>query len=135
MDSLLSFFLLIVSWLLALYIEIHGNMESIIVTDPFINVLQVDKNPLVNLKIQKTLDVAVAALKSAGCFSELVAIPSAKVPIVKFLHIPTGLEGDISLYNRLARSNTHMLSVYCKADKRAAVSTFIKLLYLLSYFN
>lgn len=31
----------------------------------------------------------------------VLAIPTAKVPIVKFMHMETELEGDISLYNTL----------------------------------
>lgn len=31
----------------------------------------------------------------------VLPITTAKVPIVKFYHIQTGLEGDISLYNTL----------------------------------
>jgi len=36
----------------------------------------------------------------------VVAITTAKVPIVKFKHARTQLEGDISLYNTLV-SNSH----------------------------
>lgn len=31
----------------------------------------------------------------------ILPITTAKVPIVKFYHVRTGLEGDISLYNTL----------------------------------
>lgn len=35
----------------------------------------------------------------------ILPITTAKVPIVKFFHIRTALEGDISLYNTLVRTS------------------------------
>ncbi|CAG5125515.1 unnamed protein product, partial [Candidula unifasciata] len=59
------------------------------------------------------------------------AIPTAKVPIVKFTVKKTGLEGDISLYNTLAEQNTKLLLCYNKIDPRVntlgyAIKTFAK---------
>ncbi|XP_033120822.1 terminal uridylyltransferase 4-like [Anneissia japonica] len=48
----------------------------------------------------------------------IFAITTAKVPIVKFVHRPSQLEGDISLYNTLAQHNTQMLKTYCNIDQR-----------------
>ena len=48
----------------------------------------------------------------------VVAITSAKVPIVKLFHQKCQIEADISLYNVLARENTRMLSLYSDIDVR-----------------
>ncbi|XP_013779979.1 terminal uridylyltransferase 4-like [Limulus polyphemus] len=53
--------------------------------------------------------------------TNIVAITTAKVPIVKFMDKLTRLEGDISLYNVLAQQNTHMLNVYSKIDVRVQI--------------
>ncbi|XP_077548824.1 terminal uridylyltransferase 4-like [Haemaphysalis longicornis] len=49
---------------------------------------------------------------------EVIAITNAKVPIVKLFHVPSGLEADISLYNRLAQQNTRLLKTYSSIDNR-----------------
>ncbi|XP_077548251.1 terminal uridylyltransferase 4-like [Haemaphysalis longicornis] len=51
-------------------------------------------------------------------FDEVIAITNAKVPIVKLLHVLSGLEVDISLYNRLAQQNTRLLKTYSSIDNR-----------------
>uniref|UniRef100_A0A6I8NCT1 RNA uridylyltransferase n=1 Tax=Ornithorhynchus anatinus TaxID=9258 RepID=A0A6I8NCT1_ORNAN len=48
----------------------------------------------------------------------ILPITTAKVPIVKFEHRRSGLEGDISLYNTLAQHNTRMLATYAALDPR-----------------
>uniref|UniRef100_A0A674BUI2 RNA uridylyltransferase n=1 Tax=Salmo trutta TaxID=8032 RepID=A0A674BUI2_SALTR len=48
----------------------------------------------------------------------ILPITTAKVPIVKFEHRPSGLEADISLYNTLAQHNTRMLATYAALDPR-----------------
>ncbi len=46
---------------------------------------------------------------------------NAKVPIVKFRHKKTDIEGDISLYNTLALQNTALLRSYAEVDERTKV--------------
>lgn len=46
---------------------------------------------------------------------------NAKVPIVKFRHKKTDIEGDISLYNTLALQNTDLLRSYAEIDERTKV--------------
>ncbi|KAK3609162.1 hypothetical protein CHS0354_011348 [Potamilus streckersoni] len=58
-------------------------------------------------------------------------ITTAKVPIVKFIHRASKLEGDISLYNLLGQFNTKLLSAYCSIDPRVkmlgyAIKVFAK---------
>ncbi|CAD5111628.1 DgyrCDS921 [Dimorphilus gyrociliatus] len=60
-------------------------------------------------------------LKHCGEFREIMDIPSAKVPIVKFTHKDTGLDGDISLYNTLALRNTRLLYTYSQIDERCRI--------------
>ena len=46
---------------------------------------------------------------------------NAKVPIVKFRHKKTDIEGDISLYNTLALQNTNLLRSYAEIDNRTKI--------------
>ncbi|XP_037633222.1 terminal uridylyltransferase 7 isoform X2 [Sebastes umbrosus] len=55
----------------------------------------------------------------------ILPITTAKVPIVKFYHIRTGLEGDISLYNTLALHNTHLLASYAAIDRRVKILCYV----------
>ncbi|XP_029573951.1 terminal uridylyltransferase 7 isoform X2 [Salmo trutta] len=55
----------------------------------------------------------------------ILPITTAKVPIVKFYHVRTGLEGDISLYNTLALHNTRLLASYAAIDPRVKVLCYV----------
>ncbi|XP_049618623.1 terminal uridylyltransferase 7 isoform X3 [Syngnathus scovelli] len=55
----------------------------------------------------------------------ILPITTAKVPIVKFYHVRTGLEGDISLYNRLALHNTRLLALYAAVDRRVKILCYV----------
>uniref|UniRef100_A0A8C6YDI5 RNA uridylyltransferase n=1 Tax=Naja naja TaxID=35670 RepID=A0A8C6YDI5_NAJNA len=57
-------------------------------------------------------------LKKHSGLRNILPITTAKVPIVKFFHIRSGLEVDISLYNTLALHNTRLLSCYATIDPR-----------------
>ncbi|XP_036620455.1 speckle targeted PIP5K1A-regulated poly(A) polymerase isoform X2 [Trichosurus vulpecula] len=46
------------------------------------------------------------------------AVLSARRPVVKFCHRPSGLHGDVSLSNRLALYNSRFLSLCCALDGR-----------------
>ena len=56
---------------------------------------------------------------------QIQAITSAKVPILKFVHGPTQVEADISLYNVLAQENTAMLRLYAAIDDRVKVLGYL----------
>lgn len=51
-------------------------------------------------------------------FDQIEERVSAKVPIVKFRHKKSMIEGDISLYNTLALQNTDLLRAYAQIDER-----------------
>ncbi|KAH9362013.1 hypothetical protein HPB48_014952 [Haemaphysalis longicornis] len=53
--------------------------------------------------------------------AKIIAITIARVPIVKFYHVPSNLEGDISLFNALALHNTRLLRMYSDIDKRVRI--------------
>lgn len=64
-------------------------------------------------------------LKKHPGVKNILPITTAKVPIVKFYHVRTGLEGDISLYNTLALHNTHLLASYAAIDRRVKVLCYV----------
>ncbi|TKS78379.1 Terminal uridylyltransferase 4 [Collichthys lucidus] len=64
-------------------------------------------------------------MKKHPGLKNILPITTAKVPIVKFYHIRTGLEGDISLYNTLALHNTHLLALYAAIDSRVKILCYV----------
>uniref|UniRef100_A0A3Q3IB74 CCHC-type domain-containing protein n=1 Tax=Monopterus albus TaxID=43700 RepID=A0A3Q3IB74_MONAL len=64
-------------------------------------------------------------LKKHPGLKNILPITTAKVPIVKFYHVRTSLEGDISLYNTLALHNTHLLASYAAIDWRVKVLCYV----------
>lgn len=70
-------------------------------------------------------------LKKNRFFCDIVPIHSAKVPIVKLRHRPTGLESDISVYNQLGRRNSLLLATYCAIDSRVRVRRIVSILSLI----
>ncbi|XP_020897481.1 terminal uridylyltransferase 7 isoform X2 [Exaiptasia diaphana] len=65
-------------------------------------------------------DLAKKLKQHRDC-SNVFAITTAKVPIVKFYLRSVKKEADISLYNVLALENTKMLATYAKIDDRVSV--------------
>lgn len=70
-------------------------------------------------------------LKKHNDCCNVLAITTAKVPIVKFYLRSCKREADISLYNTLALENTKMLATYAQLDDRVvtlgyAVKVFAK---------
>ena len=63
------------------------------------------------------ISLAKLLKKHKDC-ANVLAITTAKVPIVKFYLRSCKREADISLYNTLALENTKMLSTYAKLDDR-----------------
>ena len=67
------------------------------------------------------IEVIAERLKDMSGIRNIQAITSAKVPIIKFVHYDTHVEGDISLYNILAQENTRMLRLYSLIDSRVQI--------------
>lgn len=61
-----------------------------------------------------------AMLQRADCTIRLV-IRGARIPIIKFVHTPTGFECDLCFENVLATRNTFLLRAYAEFDDRARV--------------
>ncbi|KAF1389433.1 hypothetical protein PFLUV_G00073370 [Perca fluviatilis] len=64
-------------------------------------------------------------LKKHPGLKNILPITTAKVPIEKFYHVRTGLEGDISLYNTLALHNTNLLASYAAIDRRVKILCYV----------
>ncbi|XP_077389550.1 terminal uridylyltransferase 4 isoform X3 [Festucalex cinctus] len=70
------------------------------------------------LNCKELIEGLAKVLKKHAGLRNILPITTAKVPIVKFEHRQSGLEGDISLYNTLAQHNTRMLAMYAALDER-----------------
>ncbi|XP_062064507.1 terminal uridylyltransferase 7 isoform X3 [Lepus europaeus] len=66
----------------------------------------------------RTIEELARVLRKHAGLRNILPITTAKVPIVKFFHLRSGLEVDISLYNTLALHNTRLLSAYSAIDPR-----------------
>ncbi|KAM6152799.1 terminal uridylyltransferase 7 isoform 1-T1 [Erethizon dorsatum] len=66
----------------------------------------------------RTIEELARVLRKHSGLRNILPITTAKVPIVKFFHLRSGLEVDISLYNTLALHNTRLLSAYSAIDLR-----------------
>lgn len=70
------------------------------------------------INVPEVIQSLAGILRKHHSLFSVIPITTAKVPIVKFVHRPTQLEGDISLYNTLAQHNTQLLRTYSEIDKR-----------------
>jgi len=85
-----------------------------------------------SLDFLKIIEEISTVLKKNKELKQIIPITTAKVPIIKFEHRATQLEGDISLYNILAQRNTAMLACYADIDSRCrklgyAMKTLVKM--------
>jgi DNA polymerase sigma len=65
------------------------------------------------------VEMAGQLLEDAG-MTEILCLPKARVPVVKFTVPSTGTKVDITVNNTLACINTKLLADYCKVDPRLA---------------
>ncbi|KAM3915307.1 terminal uridylyltransferase 4 isoform 1-T2 [Leptodactylus fuscus] len=70
------------------------------------------------LNCKEIIEGLAKVLKRHPGLKNILPITTAKVPIVKFEHRESSVEGDISLYNTLAQHNTRMLATYAAIDPR-----------------
>lgn len=73
------------------------------------------------LKIMGTVNNVLYKMKQ---FNRIFFVRHARVPIVKFRHMPSNLEGDISCSNALAVYNSRLLHTYAEIDPRVKVWRF-----------
>ncbi|XP_075684890.1 terminal uridylyltransferase 7 [Rhinoderma darwinii] len=73
----------------------------------------------------RTIEELARHLRRHQGLRNILPITTAKVPIVKFYHVRSGLEGDISLYNTLALHNTRLLASYSAIDSRVKYLCYI----------
>uniref|UniRef100_A0A8C9U4C1 Terminal uridylyl transferase 7 n=1 Tax=Scleropages formosus TaxID=113540 RepID=A0A8C9U4C1_SCLFO len=71
------------------------------------------------------IDQLARLLRKHSGLRNILPITTAKVPIVKFFHVRSGLEGDISLYNTLALHNTRLLASYATIDPRVKYLCYV----------
>lgn len=67
----------------------------------------------------EVVEEAAKLLKEAG-MADLLALPRARVPVVKCTVPHTGTKVDVTVNNTLAVINTKLLADYCKVDPRLA---------------
>ncbi|XP_067886164.1 terminal uridylyltransferase 7-like isoform X2 [Heterodontus francisci] len=77
-----------------------------------------DRETAEGLNCIKIIEDLARVLRKHTGLKSILPITTAKVPIVKFYHVRSGLEGDISLYNTLALHNTGLLACYAAIDPR-----------------
>ncbi|XP_041374134.1 terminal uridylyltransferase 4-like [Gigantopelta aegis] len=73
------------------------------------------------LKFPDIVKQLAEVLQKHNGVCKIQAIPTSKIPIVKFKHERSGLTCDISLYNRLAQRNSNLLETYSRVDPRVKV--------------
>ena len=92
------------------------------------------------IDMKKAIRDVEKIIRNCRFISNVTAIHSAKVPIVKFCFRNPEIEADISLYNLLAQKNTDLLLTYSRIDERVrplgyALKHFAKVNTLLRYFD
>jgi DNA polymerase sigma len=70
-------------------------------------------------KKAEVVEAAAEALQDAG-MKEILALPKARVPVVKCTCPSTGTKIDLTVNNTLACINTKMIADYCQIDPRLA---------------
>ncbi|GLG93566.1 Poly(A) RNA polymerase gld-2 homolog A [Gryllus bimaculatus] len=81
--------------------------------------------PEEELDFAKLIQDLYGLLKKYSPFSNLVPITTAKVPILKFFHCNSKLDGDISFHNTLALKNTKLIRTYSNIDARAKILGYV----------
>ena len=69
--------------------------------------------------------MGATADEEGGEFIDLHVISSARVPVVKACHGPTGVRFDVTVNNMLALANTRLLKTYANLDSRVRPLVFL----------
>ncbi|KAK0088780.1 hypothetical protein PV325_010720 [Microctonus aethiopoides] len=62
--------------------------------------------------------VKMMLFKNKSIFSQVVPIPLAKIPVIKFHHIPTNTDCDITFKHGLGVHNSQLIKYYVSLDRR-----------------
>ena len=90
-----------------------------------------DEDGLSDVDVKKIIESLAKKFRSHRDLTNVFAITTAKVPIVKFTFThgrgsgATRLDGDISLYNTLALHNTRMVAFYADIDPRVKTLGYV----------
>ena len=57
--------------------------------------------------------------QTGGVFTDIKAVTTARVPVLKMRHVPSGVSCDVTINNLLALHNTRLLRDYMSIDTRA----------------
>lgn len=68
-------------------------------------------------------------LAESGVMTDLLALPKARVPVIKFTYAPTATRVDVTVNNMLATVNTQLLRAYAEVDPRLR-----QLVYVIKYW-
>ena len=71
---------------------------------------------------QQKVRIARRVLSDIKQISRMTAILNARVPILKFIHRPTGIHCDISFKNRMSVMNTQYISLCLATDPRVRLT-------------
>nr|CAD2162371.1 unnamed protein product [Meloidogyne enterolobii] len=78
-------------------------------------------NPSKSFPIKRIILSQIAnILRKDEEFMQITAVLDARTPIVKFEHLPTKFNGDLSVDNTLALHNSELLKLYQEFDERVA---------------
>ena len=78
----------------------------------------VDLCLIINAKDVKKILKRMLGILNDQCMEDIVTIPRARIPIVKFRDPRSGFEVDIAINNSLALHNTELLKAYAECDSR-----------------
>lgn len=74
------------------------------------------------LHVLQTLAAFLGTMRDGlRCWSHVAVIRSARRPVLRCVHMPTGLQCDVTVNNRDALRNTAMIACYARADRRLGV--------------
>ena len=73
----------------------------------------------------KLIGILGEVFSEASSFDNVKAITTARVPVLKVRHVPSGVSCDVTMNNLLALHNTRMLRDYVSIDPRVKALTMI----------
>lgn len=91
-----------------------GDMKTIVVVNGAIT-----RQSLLAADLQDRVKLVSRILSNWGdLFTNIIAIPGARCPVIKCEHRATGMKCDLSINNRLALRNTRLIKLFSSLDPR-----------------